>query len=76
MWRSSARGVRLAAAEAGGLFQRGAGILVYLAQDRKDIQVATSMILKDMARPRVIGLLRLRKVGKYLKTHYRYALAF
>ena len=47
-------------------FRRLTGMALYLSLDRPTLQFAVSDLASGMSRPKVIHMLKLRKLGKYL----------
>lgn len=56
--------------------RRAVASLIHLALDRRDIVVASCVLARTMARPRVGGEVRLKRVLRYLKVHPGCALCF
>eukprot|EP00971_Amphidinium_carterae_P242749 4820034-Amphidinium_carterae.1 len=49
------------------LYKKCVGILLYLAQDRVDIQFACRILSQSMARPTVLAFRRLKRMARYLR---------
>ncbi len=52
-------------------FQQAAGTTLYFCFDRLEAQFASKVVMQDMAKPRVIGLLRLKRLARWLKSNPR-----